>query len=664
MRQTAAPQPAWSIQHRDTFGYPVISPDGRWIVLTRPGAFYRHGETLLVVDLIGRTVSEYKPPAPGVVGHVVFDLKGEFLLGVVNDSEGYSLARWEFPAMALKVIPLGTGKAIAATLTHSLDRVVVTREDGTIGVFQCGTGKKLIEVAYQKGDKYYSAGLAISPDDSVVASGVIQPGNEFVRWLLADGSRLTSPPVFEHLAWGQQVAYTPDGKQILVGLTFRDAITGETKCGYSGGTGIINPQQRMVSARLGDGNQDILGVIDADSGQLRFWAKSATHPGSPHGYVDWACTSPDGKWVYTGDYASVMAWPLSDELTHLPGWLCAGHGRGSIYLCKNGGELLSWTGSTLDTWDLRSRRLVVSKKLDFLRLTFPWESIPGDERRNMIGGFRVGDRVFGIVATPKIAEVFDLISGTKTLTLGSTLEEALASMPVVTGKTRGIEKNEEIAKRKMAEIFPRGGYQPISVDASPDGKHLIATDRDNMAGAVSLWSLKNGQLEAIFGETNSRSTVARYINHGRQIAVGDENGGLTVFDADTGSEFARQTETRVNDNSGVSLSMVERIAASEDGTSLYASNRNQQLSRWDISQGKLTKRYECAFPFHVVHISVSPNGTRYAACLFDGNDTGVVAIGDAANGKVTCILEETATAAAFLSEKELVTNGVRVWSLD
>ena len=180
LRQHDAPQPVWTLEHYHTLGQPDISPDGRWLVVTRTGAWDRHGEWLVVVDLVNRVATDYKVPAPGLVGAAVFSRDGRELLGIVNTPEGHGFARWSFPAMTVAVTPLGAGVAFAAALTHAQDRAVVMREDGVTGVFDLALCTKLFEVTFQQGKMaFYSTALAISPDDTVVASGVIHPGNEW-----------------------------------------------------------------------------------------------------------------------------------------------------------------------------------------------------------------------------------------------------------------------------------------------------------------------------------------------------------------------------------------------------------------------------------------------------------------------------------------------------
>ena len=291
LRQNEAPAPAWTLEHYHALGHPVISPDGKWLVITRPGNWFRHGECLVVVDLMNRKVSEHTPPLPGVVGSVVFDREGRNLLGVVNTTGGYSLARWDFPAMSLNLTNLGTGIAIAATLTHAQDRVLVMRDDGIVGVFDATDGAKLLDVGFQKGKpEFYSSALVVTADDAIIISGVVHPANQLVRWRLADGSRVESLPAQQHLAWGRTFATTRDGKTVLgitsFGLAALDSATGESRATYPGNglyTLHYQPAMDLAAAPIGQGES--FGVVDVTTGQLRFWAKHAARPPAPLGYA-------------------------------------------------------------------------------------------------------------------------------------------------------------------------------------------------------------------------------------------------------------------------------------------------------------------------------------------------------------------------------------------
>jgi len=99
------------------------------------------------------------------------------------------LARWKLPSLELSIADLGEGVALAATLTHKQDRVLVMREGGGVAVYDVADGRKRLEVAPQDTEaKFYSSALAVSPDDQLVAaasfirattgcSGASTPGN-------------------------------------------------------------------------------------------------------------------------------------------------------------------------------------------------------------------------------------------------------------------------------------------------------------------------------------------------------------------------------------------------------------------------------------------------------------------------------------------------------
>ena len=369
LRQNDAPQPVWTLGDLHPLGQPVISPDGHWLVITREGD--RYGEWLVVVDLVNRKATEYRVPVLGVIGAAEFSRDGRALLGIVNTPEGYSFARWDFPAMKMAMTQLGPGIAFASALTHAQDRAVVMREDGVIGVFDLASGTKRFEVTFQQGKvNFFSAALAISPDDTVVNSGVIRP-NEWVRWSLADGKRLESREVHEFLYWARPVACNADGSALLVAghslMVMLSSASGELLATYPGnGLNTLHNQPGVGLAAAPIGQGETFGIIDTQTGQLRMWARHAVRPPAQHGYAGWAAISPDGKMAYSADYSSVKAWDLAGELERKPEWLFAGHPARALFKSLDGRRLFA-VGETVETWDLETRRLLSSQPSAWLR---------------------------------------------------------------------------------------------------------------------------------------------------------------------------------------------------------------------------------------------------------------------------------------------------------
>ena len=179
----------------------------------------------------------------------------------------------------------------------------------------------------------------------------------------------------------------------------------------------------------------------------------------------------------------------------MPDWLFAGQSARRVVPVENGARLLA-LGERLEVWNLQTRKLERIQKLDSLGLHADSESVAAEMRRRMIGGFRTGDTLFGIVASGEITETFDLRTGRRGVALGRGEAEIMADFQALVtrpGMTR--EEFNKQGERLRAEVFPRGG----SMDASPDGKHLLVADPDSRAFAAAIWSLECGRVERLLG---------------------------------------------------------------------------------------------------------------------------------------------------------------------
>jgi WD40 repeat protein len=673
--QKDPPQSLWTLDHYHSQGYPVISPDGRWLVLTRTGDWFRHGEWLVVVDLKNRTALEQRVPPPGLTPPAVFSLDGTLLLGVVNTPRGHGLARWKMPSLEVSIADLGEGVAISATFTHKQDRVLVMREGGDVTVYDLADGRKRLEVApHDPSAKFYNSALAVSPDDQLVAAGIIQPGNQWVLWRLDTGERVPATPTKQHLSWGRVAAFDRTGEHIFTGASgwsILSPASGERLFSFPGNGGEAfhyQPTQDLLSAAIGDGRS--FGIVNVATGQLVFSVAHAARPPAPLGYADWAAVSPDGKTAYSANYFSVFAWDLTVLERRKPDWLFAGQSAGRLLPIENGARLLA-LGERLEVWNLATRKLERVQRLDALGLHQSYESVSPEKRRRMIGNFRAGSSLVGIVASGEVAETFDLTTGRRGLALGRTEAEIMAELQTLVSKPN-VTREEMIRQGSQlrAEVFPRGGGGDgaLSMDASPDGKWLLVTDPQSREHLASLWSLETGHLIRVLGVRSDgpAARVVRMLDRGRLAVIGDDNGGLGFYELNTGDLISRSDGMPSRDNYGVSRAQITEVLATADGKVIYTSDRNQRIARWERFAEGWRKRYEIEFPSTapLVRLALSPGGTRLAADLFNGSMNGFIAVIDAASGAVRSILNEDTWDVAFVSENQLATSGVRIWTIE
>ena len=160
--------------------------------------------------------------------------------------------------------------------------------------------------------------------------------------------------------------------------------------------------------------------------------------------------------------------------------------------------------------------------------------------------------------------------------------------------------------------------------------------------------------------------MARFLDQGRVAVIGDFDGGLSFYDTATGEFVSRSEGARSLDNYGVSLAQITEILPAADGQVIYTSDRNQRVARWECYAEGWRKRYEVEFPAKapLVRLALSPGGSRLAASLYNGSMGGVIAVLDSATGRVTTLLEEDTWEVAFVTENQLATSGVRLWSVE
>jgi WD40 repeat protein len=672
LRQNDAPQPAWTLEYYHALGQPVISPDGRWLVITRTGDWFKHGEWLVVVDLVSRKATECKIPAPGLVGAAEFSRDGRELLGIINTPEGYGVARWSFPAMQVVIAPLGQGVAIAAALTRAQDRAVVMREDGVISVFDLARSAKQFEVTFQQGKvSFYTTALAISPDDTIVTSGAIHPGNEWVRWRLADGKRLESLAAHEHLAWGRPVAYTASGNALLVAahheMMMLAESTGERLATYPGnGLNTLHNQPGVGLAAAPIGQGETFGIIDTQTGQLRMWAKHTARPPAPLGYAGWAAVSPDGKMAYSADYFSVKAWDLAGELGRNPEWLFAGHPASRLFKSPDGHRLLS-VGETVDTWDLATRRLLASQPSAWLRGLRGGDQPEWRTGRQTRGLYAVGDRMRAIVLDEEGAQVYDLKDGKAILRIGASRSGAGALTTGVVPGPGGT--TSEI--RPSPEIFPvQSGYPGLAF--SSDGKRLLVTATSGFGSGVTLWSLETGRRLAILGNYTGTPRLARFSTDGRTIIIVTASGGvsLTRFDH-TGEQVTETVAPTASREDQATVDASDVLMPAPDR--LYVGTKRGVLSTWVRLDGRWHKRIEhqittantsFQFPAAISRLAVSPSGRTLAAVLYDHPNDGGILILNAESGLVEARLNDDVSDLCFLGERTLATSSIHIWALD
>lgn len=666
-------RPLWTLDHYHPLGHPAISADGRWLALNR--AWNQEGKTLVLFDLANRRGTEHAVPAPGLVSEPVFSRDSREIWSVANSATGFALVRWSLPTMSSRLLPLGSGKAHHAAFTHARDRVVVLRADGIAAVFDLASGKMLHEVAHLEGKaNFYFHSPAISPDDEFVSSGIIHPGNDYVRWRLADGRRVEAPSPGEHLSWGQTARTTRDGRTIFVAahheLRALAADSGKQRATYPGNglhTIHYQPTVDLIAAPVGQG--ETFALIDGASGQIRFTAKHAARPPAPLGYVNWAAVAPDGKTAYSASYFTLFAWDLAAPQAQQPALLANGTRPLTLLPSKDGATLIA-VGETVDTWDLRSRRIVSTAPSWLLRGDRGGDLAEWRTGRRTGGVWRSGDAVHALRLDIHGARVYDLASEEPVLRLGRPNSARLrdAEADSAPGPLWCAPTSEP---REWPNRFPyRSGY--LHTAASPDGRHLVVTSFGGADPCSTLWSLESGRLLAVLADGSIGARTARFSPDGRRVAVASEGDGLAIFHLTEEGPPRLELIADASPGGGVGSGPRDVIIPTEDQA--YLGTEDGALQSWRRGPGgdwhlRFEHRFtdnntSAEFPAPVARLAISPSGGTLACALFNAAEQGSILIIDTETGAIRTRLDEHVSDLCFLDERTLATTGIRLWTID
>jgi len=192
----------------------------------------------------------------------------------------------------------------------------------------------------------------------------------------------------------------------------------------------------------------------------------------------------------------------------------------------------------------------------------------------------------------------------------------------------------------------------LSVAFSPDGKRLVSGSYD---GGLKVWDAQTGlETRTLKGHSNVVWSVA-FSPDGKRLVSASEDGTVKVWDAQTGQE----TRT-LKGHAGA----VSSVAFSPDGTRLVSGSKDFTLKVWDAQTGQetLTLRGHTGW---VWSVAFSPDGKR----LVSGSYDKTLKVWDAQTGQEILTLKghtSWVTSVAFSPDgKRLVSGGydktLKVW---
>lgn len=279
------------------------------------------------------------------------------------------------------------GAITGATFTPDGKVVLTAGADGSVAARKPVTGS--IMHRYRLGGEVLSA--AVSPDGSTLAAG--GTAGRVALWPIDDAS---AKPVSVDLdgAWAQQVAFTPDGKQLAVAV---DSARGKWDSGGSGGhVRFVDPATGRETADRLDLGQDLpIGLAFSPDGEALavtaennlvhlFDARTHERIGKPLENVDSTIFStafaPDSKRLATGTGSgSVLQWNVQKQAVLEPALEGGESAIGGVAYSPDGKLLATSRGgfSTTQLWradtGAQFAGTFVAGALPFTERTFTFE---------------------------------------------------------------------------------------------------------------------------------------------------------------------------------------------------------------------------------------------------------------------------------------------------
>lgn len=251
-----APPPAAAVRQL------AVSGDGRWSAWLLENNRVRlergagAGESPKFVTL--------PQPMPGLLG-AVLDESGRYL---ATRQEGGRARLWEVASGKERALAPPAGGVTTVALAGSGQRLALGGADGTVRVFDTGTGRQLFSTQQAGGEV---TALALSSDGGQVAAG---SGTGIIAvWLVVQGSKPTL--LSGHVASVTALAFSQDGKQLASGADYLDSTVRLWNVRPASGEMILEGHVGRVISVVSRGAGDKMTIATtSDDGSVRAWAAS------------------------------------------------------------------------------------------------------------------------------------------------------------------------------------------------------------------------------------------------------------------------------------------------------------------------------------------------------------------------------------------------------
>ncbi len=122
---------------------------------------------------------------------------------------------------------------------------------------------------------------------------------------------------------------------------------------------------------------------------------------------------------------------------------------------------------------------------------------------------------------------------------------------------------------QIRNLEKRFRHHAVSIAATPDGNLLAACDSNE---SVSLWDVASGTIRRTLWDTRQVQALA-FSSNGRQLAIGHQDGTLTLWDTTNGRRLAQFIRH---------ATPIRSIAFASDGNSLASMSSDGFVKLWDV----------------------------------------------------------------------------------